>query len=245
MPPLWLVPHKITIATVPVKTSTSIETAAMPTPSPTPDTCVMYLLRHGATANNLARPPRIQGRGHNPELSPAGRLQAQAAATALSDRKIAAVYSSPLTRAIETADYTAKTHALKVQIAEAVIEVDVGRWEGRHWDDISQMDPEAYRRFIDDPAAHGYAGGENLGQVAQRVCPAIESLMDQHLGQAIVIVAHNVVNRVYLSGLLGIPVRNARSITQDNCGINIVRHQTDKNRIITLNSVLHLTATDV
>jgi broad specificity phosphatase PhoE len=200
----------------------------------------MYLLRHGATANNLAQPPLLQGRAQNPQLSPQGRRQAHAAATALADREIAAVYSSPLTRAVETAEFVAKEHALETQTVDAIIEVDVGRWEGGNWKDISKDEPDAYRRFVDDPAMHGYAGGENLGQVADRVRPAFEMLMDQHLGQAIVVVAHNVVNRVYLAGLLAIPVRNARSITQDNCGINIIRHRQDKDRIITLNTVLHL-----
>lgn len=200
----------------------------------------MYLLRHGATANNLAQPPVLQGRNQNPGLSDEGQRQAEAAAGALADRNISAVYCSPMVRAVETADYLARDRSFTPQRVDALIEVNVGRWEGRDWNEIATSEPDAYRRFMQDPAAHGYSGGESLAEVAQRVLPAMSSLLDSHRGEAIIVVAHNVVNRVFLAELMHLPTSQARSIAQANCGINVIRRRDNSDSVVTLNSVMHL-----
>ncbi len=213
-------------------------------PSPAPhvddDTCIMYLLRHGATANNLADPPLLQGRGVDLELSDTGRQQAACAAELLASQRLAAVYSSPLIRARQTAEIIAKPHDLAVQLVSAIEEVDVGQWEGRSWKEISRTEPDPYRQFIADSAQHGYLGGENMTQVLDRCAPALNALMRQHLGEEIAVSAHNVVNRVYLASLLGVPISRAREINQDNCGVNIIRFRRDEVKVLSLNSAFHL-----
>lgn len=211
-----------------------------PAPHVSPDTCIMYLLRHGATANNLADPPLLQGGGIDLELSEAGRQQAACAAELLAQQHLAAVYSSPLIRARQTAEIVAKPHGLAVRLVSAIEEVDVGQWEGRSWKEISRTEPEPYRQFIDDSANHGYLGGENMTQVLDRCAPALHALMGQHLGEEIAVSAHNVVNRVYLASLLGVPISRAREIIQDNCGINVIRFRRDEVKVMSLNSAFHL-----
>ena len=73
--------------------------------SETPDstTCLMILVRHGATEANLANPARLQGRVSDPALSPTGRQQADAVATLLESVPLSAAFCSPLVRARETA----------------------------------------------------------------------------------------------------------------------------------------------
>lgn len=209
-------------------------------PSPAPDTCVLYLLRHGATDNNLMKPPKLQGRGIDLPLSAEGRRQAECAAKALAGQTIAAVYSSTLARAKETATIVGLPHRHEVVTNELIVEVDVGRWEMRSWVDIEVEEPEAYRLFQEDPGTHGYAGGENLRQVYDRVAPVFESLMQAHLGEQIVIVGHNVVNRAYLAGVLELPMSRARHIHQENCGLNVLEYQAGKTKLVTLNAVAHL-----
>jgi broad specificity phosphatase PhoE len=209
-------------------------------PSPAPDTCVAYLLRHGATDVNLMKPPKLQGRGIDRPLSLEGRRQAESAAQALASQKIAAVYSSTLQRARETAEIVALPHLHQVVTNQLIVEVDVGQWEMRSWVDIAVEDAEAYERFQRDPGAHGYAGGENLIQVLERVRPVMESLMAAHLGQEIVIVGHNVVNRAYLAGVLELPMARARNLHQENCGINVLEYHEGKTKLVTLNAVAHL-----
>ncbi|MEO8495259.1 MAG: histidine phosphatase family protein [Planctomycetota bacterium] len=213
-------------------------------PSPAPqlgdDTCLMYLVRHGATANNLADPPLLQGRGVDLDLSDAGREQAACAARLLARQPLAAVFSSPLIRARQTAEIIAQPHGLAVQLVPAIEEVDVGQWEGRSWKEISQTEPEAHRQFIADSANHGYRGGENMNQVLDRCAPALDALMRQHLGQEIAVSAHNVVNRVYLASLLGVPLARAREINQDNCGVNVIRFRRGEAKVLSLNAAFHL-----
>jgi broad specificity phosphatase PhoE len=211
-------------------------------PSPAPDTCWLYLLRHATTANNQARPPRLQGRRADPSLSPEGYQQARRTGQALADQPLSAVYSSPLLRARQTAEAIAAPHALSVELVQDLIEVDVGQWEGRSWDEIEKTDPEAYRLFTTDAGVHPYLGGENLGTVQARVIPALRQLMAHNLGRLVLAVGHNCVNRVYLAHLLGMPLAHYRSVPQDNCGLNLVRYRHGRVKLVTLNAVYHLGA---
>jgi broad specificity phosphatase PhoE len=200
----------------------------------------MFLVRHAATANNVARPPRIQGRGHDDGLSEEGREQAHRTAGFLADQPITHAFCSPLLRAVQTASIIATPHGLEPIHVAPLHEVDVGRWEGRSWVDIEREEPEAYQRFVTDPSQHGYAGGENLGQVRDRVMPAIEQLLATHLGQIILVVGHNVVNRVLLATLLQIPLARARGVDQDNCGVNVIRYRHAQMKVLTVNAAFHL-----
>ena len=205
-----------------------------------PDVCLLYLIRHGATANNAMKPPRLQGRRTDPELSEPGREQAAQTASWLDGKKLDAVYSSPLLRARQTADAIAKSRGFCVRVDDDLIEVDVGRWEGLAWEDIERRDPEAYRLFMSDAAVHPYLGGENLSVVQSRVIPAITALMAENPGRHVAVVAHNVVNRAYLTHLMGIPLRSYRSIPQENCGVNLIHHARGKTKLLSVNAVWHL-----
>lgn len=209
-------------------------------PSPAPDTCWLYLIRHAATDNNRVRPPRLQGRRTNPALSHEGHQQARETAAALAGEPLAAVYSSPLLRSRQTAEAIAAPHHLAVETVDELIEVDVGQWEGRSWEDVEREHPEAYRLFMTDAGVHPYLGGENLGIVQARVIPAMERLMADHLGCVIVAVAHNCVNRAYLASLLNLPLAKYRSVPQDNCGLNLLRYRGGKAKLVSLNWVAHL-----
>ncbi len=117
--------RKATIRNCPVHSTHGI---AMLTPPPA-DTCIAYLIRHGATESNLADPPILQGRSINGPLSPRGQRQADQAAQCLSGHPLRAVYSSPLRRAQETAERVASVHRLRVLTLADITEVDVGAWE--------------------------------------------------------------------------------------------------------------------
>src|SRR5207302_355151 len=146
---------------------------------------VLYLIRHGATEANLARPPRLQGRRHNPPLARVGVRQAEATRDFLIDRAVDHCYSSPLLRAIQTATIVVSSHGLSPEPLDALLECDIGRWEGLDWQSIRYLDAENYQRFMAQPAVHGYPGGENFQQVHDRVVPTLEELLQQHEGQSI------------------------------------------------------------
>jgi broad specificity phosphatase PhoE len=209
-------------------------------PCPAPDTCWLYLIRHGATDNNRARPPRLQGRRTDPPLSEEGRTQARQTGELLAGFSVDAIYSSPLLRARQTAEAIAERHGLPVEIDDLLIEVDVGVWESRPWDEIEKTDPAAYEAFMADASVNPYLGGENLNTVLARCEPAFRRLTADNLGRRIVVVAHNVVNRAYLAHLMGIPIARYRSIPQDNCGLTLLRYRDDEPKVVTINGVFHL-----
>lgn len=201
----------------------------------------LFLLRHGATAANLERPYRLQGRRCDNPLDPIGVRQAELTRDLLATQPVAFVYSSPLQRALQTAKIIAQPKKQAVQVLEALTECDVGRWEGLSWDSIRQQYPREYHRFTEDPGRHGYLDGENFDEVAARSMPVISDLLSRHAGEAIVVVSHHVVNRIYLAGLLGLTPSQAKRVSLDNCGVSVVTQDGDKAQLTTLNATLHLT----
>ena len=200
----------------------------------------LYLIRHGATVQNEARPVVLQGCGINGPLSETGQQQAAGVAQVLSRMPLTKVYASPLQRARQTAEAIAAPHRLPVQTVEGLHEVDVGEWEGISWDQIMEDQPEEYARFIADPESVPYLGGESYGNVLQRVKPAILDLLAGHVEESIAVVAHNVVNRVLLADLLGLPLKRAKDIRQANCCVNVIRFKKDVPQLVTMNAELGL-----
>src|SRR5262245_29950062 len=96
----------------------------------------MCLIRHGATAANLAIPPRLQGRRSDPPLSDLGRRQAEATRDELRGQPLTACYCSPLRRAAETALALAQGREWVPVPLEGLTECDVGAWEGLDWETI-------------------------------------------------------------------------------------------------------------
>ncbi|HTU90215.1 MAG TPA: histidine phosphatase family protein [Gemmataceae bacterium] len=201
---------------------------------------VLYLIRHGATEANLARPPRLQGRRHNPPLSRLGERQAEATRDLLAIRPIDRCYASPLLRAVQTAAIVVAPHGLTPQPLDALTECDMGHWEGLDWQTIRALDAEGFQRFHTNPAEFGYPGGESFREVHERVTPALNGLLDIHAGESILVVSHHIVNRTYLAGLLGLTPDQANQVTLDNCGISVVVRDDVGTTVNTLNAAFHL-----
>lgn len=200
----------------------------------------LFLIRHGSTAPNECKPFVLQGCEINGPLTELGRRQSKAVGRFLSRFKIDAVYASSLLRAQETAAAIAGPHNLPVQTRHELRECSVGRWEGMSWDAIQAEDPDGHRHFFSDPANHPHPGGESYTDLLNRVRPTINELLQQHLGQNIVVVAHNLANRVYLAELVGIDLKHARKLRQLNCCINLLQFTAGQTELVTLNSAWHL-----
>lgn len=133
----------------------------------------LLLARHGETADNAAR--RFQGR-RNPPLNPRGREQAAGLARLLRDEPIAALWASPLLRAVETAEIVAEAIALPVQLDDRLREIDVGDWAGRSYAEILLEAPGELERWAAGDLAFRFPGGESLAEQADRVVEALEEI---------------------------------------------------------------------
>jgi broad specificity phosphatase PhoE len=195
----------------------------------------LFLLRHGATSLNLEIPYRLQGNEHDEPLDAIGQAQAAGARDLLRSVPLSAFYSSPLKRAMQTAEIVAAPHALTVVPIEKLVEGSVGTWSNRTWDEIKVSEPEAYKLFMENPAIHGYAGGENFTQVLERVRPVFYELLRKHEGQAIAVMGHQIVNRVIVTDLLGLELSHARKLKFANAGVSLINIEDNKPHLVSLN----------
>jgi ribonuclease H / adenosylcobalamin/alpha-ribazole phosphatase len=147
----------------------------------------LLLLRHGQTELSAQR--RYSGRG-NPALTDVGRQQAAAAARYMAERGgIAAVVSSPLQRAYDTAATAAKALGLDVTVDEDLIETDFGAWEGLTFAEAAERDPELHRRWLRDTSTEP-PGGESFDAVLDRVLRLRERIVAAHEGTTVLVVSH-------------------------------------------------------
>ncbi|HEU0192374.1 MAG TPA: bifunctional RNase H/acid phosphatase [Mycobacterium sp.] len=147
----------------------------------------LLLLRHGQTELSVQR--RYSGRG-NPALTETGRRQAEAAAKYLAARGgIAAVRTSPLQRARDTATAAANALGLAVTVDDDLTETDFGAWEGLTFLEAAERDPELHRRWLADTGATP-PGGESFDAVHRRVVRARDRIVDEHPGETVLVVSH-------------------------------------------------------
>jgi broad specificity phosphatase PhoE/ribonuclease HI len=144
------------------------------------------LLRHGQT--ELSGERRYSGRGDVP-LTEAGVQQAKAAAARLSGMGFAAVISSPLKRAHQTAAEVASAAGLPVDIHEGLVETDFGDWERLTFQEASERDPDLHRRWLAD-AGVTPPNGESFNAVLTRVRTTRDELVERYAGQTVVLVSH-------------------------------------------------------
>jgi broad specificity phosphatase PhoE len=201
---------------------------------------ILYLIRDGATEASVAQPARLQGRRHNPPLTRLGVRQAEATRDFLAVRPVDQCYCSPMLRALQTAAIVAAPHGLSPQPLDGLIECDVGRWEGLDWPTVRYLDAEGYQRFAADPARHGFPGGESYVRVSERVVPALDDLLRCYPRQAILVIAHHIVNQVYLAHLLGLSPVQSQQVRLDPCGISVIVRQGNETTVATLNAAFHL-----
>jgi probable phosphoglycerate mutase len=134
----------------------------------------IYLARHGETDDN-APPARVQGSIDTP-LNARGREQARRIAAELGDDGIAAIYSSGLVRARETAEIVAGELGLPVTVDERLAESHRGEWEGRLIEEIEREEPELWAEWRRGGAEFRFPGGESLAEHATRVEAALEDV---------------------------------------------------------------------
>jgi alpha-ribazole phosphatase len=162
----------------------------------------LFLVRHGEPDESM------HGRcyGHlDVPLSAAGLRRGAALGEALRSHEIAAVYTSPLQRALDTARTVASAHGLEAIPREALSELDFGELEGRSHEEIASEHPELYRFWMEDPSTVRFPGGEGLSDLRARVLQEVAGIRERHEGQSVALVAHGGVVRVVLAEALELP----------------------------------------
>jgi broad specificity phosphatase PhoE len=151
-----------------------------------------------------------------------------------------AVYSSPLSRAVRTAEAIAKHFSLPVQIHPGLADIDYGEWQGLTPDEVRERWPAALHAWYKEPDTARIPGGETLADLRARGMRAVNELSARHAGQTIVLVGHTVINRIILLGVLGLSNERFWHIKQDTCAINVFETENKGFVIVSLNDTCHL-----
>ncbi len=197
----------------------------------------VYLIRHGETAWN--KEEIFRGRT-DISLNEIGFREAELVGEYLKGKDIHVIYSSPLSRARETARRIAQVFNLKVQPLEGITDMSFGKWEGRPLKEVQIHDRELYRQWIEQPHLLKLPGGETLDEVRVRAMAALEEVIQYHHEKNLVLVSHRVINKVIICGILGIDNSHFWQIGQDTAAINLIQYKEGKYRLSLLNETCHL-----
>jgi len=205
-----------------------------------PNTARLILIRHGQTEWN--RLERFRGHADVP-LNENGLAQAAATGRrAASEWDLAAVYSSPLSRAVKTAEAVAVQFGIAVQVINGLVDIDYGEWQGLTPDEARQRWPEQVDNWYRRPERASIPGGETLIDLRARAMQTVNDLAARHVGQTIALVGHTVINRIILLGVLGLGNERFWHIRQDTCAINVIEAEAGDFTLVSLNDTCHLRA---
>jgi probable phosphoglycerate mutase len=200
-------------------------------------TCII-LVRHGQTEWN--RVERFRGRADVP-LNETGLAQAEATGLRIhSECQPSALYSSPLSRAVRTAEAIAKHFDLPVQIHPGLADIDYGEWQGLTPEEVRGRWPAEHQAWYHQPDEAIIPSGETLVQLCSRGMSTINDLSSRHAEQTIVLVGHTVINRIILLGILGLGNERFWHIKQDTCAINVFEAEKGDFVLVSLNDTCHL-----
>jgi broad specificity phosphatase PhoE len=200
---------------------------------------LLILVRHGETDTNKARV--ALGRA-DVELNEHGRWQAQRLAASLKDEPIGAVYSSPLKRALVTAEPIAASHGLEVQVDGGLIELDIGEMEALTFQQMSERHPRFLQAWLSGQAPYeAMPGGECLLDLQERAWQAIERIRERD-DETVAAVTHNFVIITVLCRVLGLELANFRRLRHSLAAKSVLEMGRDRIIVVSFNDTCHLEA---
>jgi broad specificity phosphatase PhoE len=212
------------------------------------------LVRHGE--NDLIKQGRLGGRLPGVHLNETGRSQAQATANQIALRKTQAeaqaaahkssakpsptqapawkLYSSPMERAVETAEPIAQALGLEIVLRPGLFETDCGNWAGKTVKGLRRL--KVWREIQTHPSQFRFPGGETFIECQQRIVGEIEFLRAQHAPQDVVIcVSHADPLKLLVAHYLGLPFDNFQRLTIDPASITLLHLDQSGSRLLALN----------
>lgn len=180
----------------------------------------ILLVRHAPTPETG---DRLTGRNPGVSLGEQGRKDAEEAAAALAGLEIAAVYTSPIERTLETARIIARPHGLSPTADQGLIEIDFGAWAGRTFEALKKT--ELWKTVQRRPSRVRFPDGESFVSARLRAVEAVERIAEAHPGRTAVAVSHCDVIKLVLSHFLGQPLDLFQRIHIDTASVSELRRQ--------------------
>jgi broad specificity phosphatase PhoE len=196
----------------------------------------LILARHGETVWNVEKIYR--GRA-DVNLDEVGIKQAELLGKHLSNWKLEAIYSSPLKRALDTANIVARYQKIGVHVAEGFIDFDYGEWQSLPEEEAKRLYPTLHNEWHNNPHKVKMPGGESLEDVRKRAVAIVNDVLSKYQG-SILLVSHRVVNKVLICSLLGLDNSHFWNINLDVGGITIFNYVDGRFVLTRHNDTSHL-----
>lgn len=179
----------------------------------------LLLIRHAQ--NDWVRSHRLPGLTPGVHLNAEGQAQAEALAQRLREVPLAAIYSSPLERAVETASPLAQVHGLALQIRDRLAEVDVGHWTGQVLKELTQT--EEWKKLMVWPGGFRFPEGESMAHMQARMAAELDAIRADHPGQSIAIVSHADPLKAAVAHYLGLPMDLFQRLVIEPASVTILQ----------------------
>jgi phosphoserine phosphatase len=153
-------------------------------------------------------------------LDDLGREEAWAVGKWLKDETIHATYTSPLSRARDTAIVIARHHDLAVLDLPGLADLSYGDWEGVPLQEVRVKNADLYRQWEMAPHTVCFPNGEPLAVLRTRALAAVEEVVQRHPDRTVLLMAHRAVNKVLIAAFIGLDNSNFWRIAQDTTAIN-------------------------
>jgi probable phosphoglycerate mutase len=202
----------------------------------------LILVRHGQTSCNI---DEIWHGWDDCALTAEGQRQAEAVAERLAGEPIAAVYSSDIRRALQTARAVSARHGLEPVIDAGLRERLAGEFEGIRVADVLAAHPTVWEERNADYWGWRPPGGETFTEVWQRVSAVLDRLKAQHDGQTVVMVTHMCPVRLLMCQLIGMPIGDTYQHVLPSTGVSIFALEGDQVVVEALNDASHVTSSQL
>ena len=201
----------------------------------------LYIIRHGQTAWN--KEEVFRGTKDIP-LNEVGLKEAAALGNYLKPVSFDALYTSPLSRAVQTARAVGKMAGLEPVVEPNLIDLNFGAWQGVAHEDVKKKFPDLYETWITAPNQARFPEGESLNDVLKRVETLVSTLLEKHPDGTVAVFSHRVVCKVLLCHLLGLGLSHFWQIEQSTACLNRFRYSERRGQWIceVINSQCHLEA---
>lgn len=179
---------------------------------------LILLVRHGD--NDWVKEKRLAGWTPGVHLNERGRQQAEALAERLGHLPVAAIYSSPLERCLETAAPLAQRRQLEVQPLPAVGEVQYGAWQGEKLRDLVKK--KEWAAILHHPSRFRFPQGDSFRDVQARALNALDELAGRHQNDVVVVVSHADVIKIILAHYLGLHLDQFQRLSISPAAVSVV-----------------------
>ena len=198
----------------------------------------LILIRHAETQWNKER--RIQGGSSDTGLSEVGLSQAHQLASYFKKDNISVIASSPLQRALDTANFIARPHEIQVKVDERLREIEVGDLEGLSWSNLGTSFTQFLLQKWQGGGTKNLPGGESFVQLQQRVWDSVEQLQSECNSDNVIIVSHYFATLAIIFKALDLPPEHLLKFRIANGGISILEYASYGPRLVTFNNTSFL-----